>query len=99
MKEHLRGLRRASPCCAADVYHPHHFNVNPYRKALQLHCAACQKKIKYFLLINSAGEVVWPPPKEWIADTPPQNPRKRNRRKPQEADPIGYRIILPGSRH
>jgi hypothetical protein len=50
------------------------------------------------LLENLLGEVVWPPPEEDVARIPAQERMKQSRRKPREADPQGYRLLLPWKR-
>ena len=59
-------------------------------------CADCHEVVweDEVLLENSMGEVVYPPDKELVALYPKVRV-KRNRRKPTEADPVGYRLILP----
>lgn len=61
-------------------------------------CVGCRRRVKEFLLENCLGEIVWPPSEAEIARIPPQKPVKRVRRKPVEAEPEGYRVILPWGR-
>ena len=91
--EHLKGLKRISPCCKALIYHAKPMD-GTYEDALLLQCHHCCKTFKEHLLINNRGEVVWPPPKEWVKRQPPAKRRKRCRRKVLlEQEPEAYRIL------
>lgn len=86
---HLHGLIRLSTCCHAELSHPYtdsaHFEV--------LICLSCRKPVVGdHELWNDRGERVWP-----ILDTnlPPLPPRRRSRRKPQDAEPEPYPLHLP----
>jgi len=60
-----------------------------------LRCTNCSKVVHEHLLINERNEVVWPPPKEWVAKIPPVKPNKRSRRKVlKEEDPKPYKVIF-----
>ena len=58
-------------------------------------CVECRGVVREFLLENCLGETVWPPSDEEIARIPEQKPIERVRRKPTEAEPRGFRVILP----
>jgi hypothetical protein len=95
MPEHLRGLRRLSPCCHARIAHrnPIGTEFDPVEDALSLLCVDCCEPIAHFELWNAAGECVWP------IDAPPSTPlpsRIRRRRVPQEAEPTPFTVQLPG---
>ena len=92
MTEHLIDLKRISPCCGERVAH---FRPFP---SLALMCVECGCVVREFLLENAWGEVVWPPSEEAVARIPPCKPLPRVRRKVVEPEPVGYRVILPGSR-
>jgi hypothetical protein len=92
MTEHLYRLRRISRCCGERVAHSRKF------PDLGLVCADCGEEVRDFLIENAWGAVVWPPSPAAVRRIPRCRPLPRNRRKIREADPRGYRVILPGSR-
>ena len=91
----LQGLRRISPCCLSRVAHgwpwAHEFGN-------LLICVDCREVVFEHLVENCLGEVVWPPSEEDVAETEMPARVKKCRRKPTEADPVGYRLILPWRR-
>ena len=92
---HLRGLERVSPCCGAGVYHYYEISHPSVKKALMLKCRQCLNKVMDHLLVNDRGDVVWPPPDEWVMRIPPVKPNKRSRRKVlREEDPEPYKVIF-----
>ena len=92
---HLRGLRRVSPCCGTEVSHPNHISNPNLFLALVIKCNNCNKTVGEHFLVNDREEVVWPPPKEWVARIPPVKPNKRSRRKVlREEDPEPYKVIF-----
>ena len=58
-------------------------------------CVECRGVVREHLIENCLGDVVWPPSEAEIARIPPCERVKRVRRKPTEAEPRGYRVILP----
>lgn len=90
-REHLKGLRRVSPCCIEPIFHPYEWNEDLFN---DIHCLKCLGKVKEHWLINEKGEVVWPPPKEWVDRQPKRPKRKRCRRKVLlEQEPEPFRIL------
>lgn len=89
------GLKRISPCCRARVSH-HGFLHDD--NSLELFCVDCGEPVDEFLVENCLGDVVWPPPPEDVAQVGEIRREPRNRRKPVEPEPEGYRLHLPGER-
>ena len=85
----LKGLRRMSPCCYASVYHPADIEAENWD---EIRCQQCERVVEVHLIENMLGEIVWPGIRE---NLPPFEPAKRSRRKPREAEPAGYRVMLP----
>lgn len=77
------------------VAHPEPVGAKSLKKSLLLICLACGGEVKEHILANREGEVVWPPTPAQVAKVPPRGRRKRIRRKPVEAEPVGYLVHLP----
>ena len=92
----LVGLRRLSGCCGARVAHVG--GLGDECGGLDLICVDCYQGVEEFLLENCLGEVVWPVDDAAIAAVNEMPRLKRSRRKPTEAEPPSYRLILPGRR-
>jgi hypothetical protein len=92
--EHLRGLKRVSPCCGEPIEHPNSWFTQTYKQCLKIVCTGCGKVVHEHCLINDKGEWVYPPPKEWVDRQPPAKKRKRCRRKvPLEQEPEGLKVL------
>ena len=91
----LVGLKRISPCCRERVSHHGFLHSDD---SLELFCVDCAEPVEEFLLENCLGEVVWPPPVEDVAQVGPIKREPRNRRKPVDPEPEGFRLHLPGER-
>jgi len=96
--EHLKGLRRLSPCCESRVAHPVALKIvesdgKPI-DPLYLICLMCKCEVKEHVLVNAQGFKVWPVD---VSNLPilPKRKRVRRRREP-EAEPEGYPVHLPG---
>lgn len=75
------------------IYHKHSID-SAYPKCIWIYCMRCDQRVKEHRLINDRGELVWPPPKEWVKRQPPSKRRKRCRRKVLlEQEPEPFRIL------
>ena len=92
----LVGLIRVSGCCRARVAHMHGLTAALEGNAREnaLYCVDCGELVREHWLENCLGEVVWRGfgKLEDVEDVPRL---KRSRRKPTEAEPPSYRLILP----
>jgi hypothetical protein len=92
--DHLRGLKRISPCCQEPVHHPYSFDDKSYKRVVAMICSKCAKRVSEHWLVNQYGEVVWPPPKALVDAQPTNIKRKRCRRKVLlEQDPEPFRVL------
>lgn len=91
----LFSLKRLSPCCHERVAHDRPISSKKWDRIV---CVGCREPVEEFLLENAFGEIVWPPDPKVVEAVRPWKRAKKSRRKPTEAEPEPYRLVLPGSR-
>jgi hypothetical protein len=61
----LSRVRRRSRCCHFPIRHPFPANKR-FSKALLLVCCSCGRDAGHFEVIDRAGTVIWPVPREFV---------------------------------
>ena len=87
---HLVGLRRLSPCCETRVGHPIPLDDDANKDPIRMICLKCRRDVSEHILVNAAGDKVWPVDGTGLEPLP----KRKRRRRVAEGEPLPYPLHL-----